>query len=152
MIIRTRVVRIESMRYRTVGDWYYTNDATQGGPVLNIDVADTGNAKYNFLVVQHEINEALLCDVMGITQTEVDNFDKNWERWGDEGEPGCANESPYCKQHMLAFATEIAAADALGVDWNLYEQCLDELLVAYDKAHPKPIPFKTKEKSDLPTT
>ena len=107
----------EAMRYRTVGDWFYTADGA-----LIIQVADTGNWTYNLLVAIHELIEVFMCAVRGITLKQVDSFDFAHE---DDEDPGCHPKAPYHAEHMTAMGVEMVLAAALGVKWRIYEDALD---------------------------
>ncbi|MGC1582524.1 MAG: hypothetical protein WA766_13640 [Candidatus Acidiferrales bacterium] len=132
--IHIQVVPISQMRYRTVGDWYYPN--LNSKDILVIRIADTGDPRWNYLLIRHEINEAMMCAVTGISQAEVDTFDMKWD--DADGEAGASNQAPYVVAHMLAYADEINTANAQAIDWNKYEMRLDELMKEYDD-------FKLKE-------
>jgi hypothetical protein len=43
-------------------------------------------------------------------------------------EPGDSSEAPYHKEHVFATKIERMIADELGVDWDVYEKHLDEVL------------------------
>jgi hypothetical protein len=108
------------MRYRTVGDWKNKDCTTV------VEVADTGNDDYNFLLLIHELVEAYLCRKAGVTTEEVDTFDINMAQMGDY-EPGENPQAPYYKQHQFANIIELLVARELGVNWQRYEECLNNL-------------------------
>src|SRR5271168_124496 len=93
--VTIEVVKPKEMRYRTVGDWFYSADPT----FLVIQIADTGNWKYNFLVGVHELVEVLLCTNDGVTAKQVDRFDLAHQ---DDEDPGTHPKAPYHKQHLIA--------------------------------------------------
>jgi hypothetical protein len=102
-----------AQRYDTVGDWTWHDDDT-----LAINVSHLGDRRYEALVAVHELVEALLCRQHGITTAQVDAFDVAFE--GD-GEPGCAPDCPYRREHTEATVVEMHLAVAMGVDWNEYD-------------------------------
>lgn len=116
VIIQTK--RPEEMRYRTVGDWFDSGDGA-----LTIEVADTGNWKYNILVAIHELCEVVQCVDKGITQKSVDKFDFAHQ---DDEDPGSHPKAPYHDQHMNAMGIEMLLSVALGLKWRSYEECLDK--------------------------
>lgn len=105
-----------AMRYRTVGDWQVSGDH------LSIQIADSGDARYNLLVALHELIEVMLCHRDGVTTEMVDQYDLAHQ---DDDDPGLNPDAPYHDQHMIAFAIEILCAKALGVDWRAYTLALD---------------------------
>jgi len=111
------VIPPKNMRYRTVGDW------TLDGDLLTIQVADTGDWRYNHLVAVHEYSEVLQCINKGITQKQVDKFDLAHQ---DDEDPGSHPKAPYHDQHMTAMGIEMLLSVALGIKWRVYEECLDK--------------------------
>ena len=109
----------EDQRYPTVGDWWVDEAGT-----WQIRVSEMGNEKAAFLVGIHELVEMATCLSDGITQEEVDKFDRHY---AGEGEPGDDMDAPYWKQHQLATNVERSVASWLQVDWNEYEQLVDRL-------------------------
>jgi len=107
------------MRYRTVGDWFETSPGC-----LNIQVADTGNWKYNLLVAVHELYEVLICRSDGVTEKQVDRFDLTHQ---DDEDPGTHPKAPYHKQHLAAMGVEMLLAALMGVKWRTYEDALDRI-------------------------
>lgn len=111
--------------YPTVGDWRFDDD-----DCLKIRVSDMGNWKYEFLVALHELVEVTLCKDRGITEREVDEFDKAFEakrKQGDDSEPGDAPDAPYRLEHFTATNIERLMAVELGVDWAEYEKAVNAL-------------------------
>ena len=124
MNIYIKIIPHAEQRYDTVGDWYYVGDD------LHIRVSKMSDWRFEQLVVQHEYNEAILCEHDGITQKQVDDFDMEFEKTrtpGDESEPGDNPQAPYRRQHFFATNTERQLADRLGVDWKDYEAELASL-------------------------
>lgn len=112
------VVQPNLMRYRTVGDWQVS------GGALAIQVADTGNWKYNILVGVHELVEVILCVNDGVSEKKVSNFDLAHQA---DDDPGTHPKAPYHKQHLIAMSVEMMLAALLGVKWRVYEDKLDEI-------------------------
>jgi hypothetical protein len=117
--IRIEIISATGMRYRTVGDWFYTNEG-----FLTIQVADTGDWKYNILVAIHELIEVVLCKNDGITAKQVDKFDLAHQ---DDEDPGTHPKAPYGKQHLIAMGVEMTLAALMGVKWRIYEDALDAI-------------------------
>lgn len=114
-----------TMRYPTAGDWEYAKNGD-----LVITVAVTGNRDYDVLVAVHELVEAVLCDKSRITEEIVTRWDLDHPNSVEPGElAGC----PYKDQHTKAGYVERAAADALGVDWDDYEEAIDAQQRAVEK-------------------
>ena len=93
-------------RYPTTGDWLWKDGK------LTILVSDLNDTDDEFLVAIHELVEAYLCKVRGITQREVDSWDKHYEKLIKEGlvpkdgEPGDDIHAPYMEEHKAADAIE----------------------------------------------
>jgi hypothetical protein len=119
-----RSVKIETvppklMRYRTVGDWFFTMPGC-----LTIQVADTGNWIYNLLVAVHELVEVILCEIAGVSEERVSSFDLAHQ---DDEDPGAHPKAPYHDQHMTAMGIEMILAARAGVKWRIYEGVLDRI-------------------------
>lgn len=109
----------EDQRYPTVGDWWVDEAGT-----WQIRVSELGNEKAAFLVGIHELVEMACCLSDGITQEQVDEFDKNYQ---GKGEPGGDVNAPYFVQHHKATSIEETVAPWLDVDWREYERLVDAL-------------------------
>lgn len=117
--VKIETVSPKAMRYRTVGDWFFTAPGC-----LTIQVADTGNWKYNLLVAVHELVEVILCKVKGISEKSVDKFDLAHQ---DDEDPGTHPKAPYGAQHLTAMGIEMILAALMGVKWRVYEEALDAI-------------------------
>lgn len=116
-------------RYPTVGDWDFRTP-TNAEPELHVRVSYMGNEDFEFLVGLHELVEAYLCHKRGITDEQVTDFDIKYEATrppGDTSEPGNYPEAPYHHEHVFATALERAVAREMGVDWDEYEQAVQDL-------------------------
>lgn len=95
--------------------------------VLLVRVSDMGNWRYNYLLAQHEMNEALLCKASGITTEMVDADEKNAKDTDDpdslSGYPG----SCYQREHNDSLVMEWITARFLGVDWTDYAKAFEAL-------------------------
>lgn len=129
-MITIKVIPHEDQRYPTVGDWIVRRNSD-----IEIYVSDMKNWKYELLVAFHELIEVVLCKDRGITQKEVDAFDKQYEKRRAQGllhpndpiEPGDHHAAPYRKEHFLATTLERLLAAALFVDWQDYDHTVDSL-------------------------
>jgi hypothetical protein len=113
-----------SHRYPTCGDWYYENGT------LCIKVSSLSDWRREALIVVHELVEVLICKHDGVTQENVDNFDKRFEETrhpDNDDEPGDEPDAPYVKQHCIATGIERILAANLGVNWKEYEKELNKL-------------------------
>jgi hypothetical protein len=117
--VKIEVISPKGMRYRTVGDWFYADHFS-----LTIQVADTGNWKYNILVAIHELIEVVLCRDAGVTEKQVDKFDLAHQ---DDEDPGTHPKAPYGVQHLTAMGVEMIIAACMGVKWRTYEIALDRV-------------------------
>lgn len=127
MRITIEVIRHEDQRYPTSGDWLWPNEHN-----LLIRVSEMGDWRKEAAVAVHELVEALLCKNDGVTDAEVDAFDKAWagHEWvsaGDLIEPGDDPKAPYHRQHCFATAVERLLIAALGVPWGEYDAAVEAL-------------------------
>ena len=135
--------------YPTVGDWRVANaivqqvDLQPAKPaegelppiekVLLIRSSQLPDPRMELLVQIHELVEATLCEHAGVTQEQVDVFDKKFEAdralglHGETDESGDAHDAPYRMQHGIATSVERLMAALLGVDWNEYDAAINAL-------------------------
>ena len=123
------VIPHSTQRYNTVGDWYFSLKEGE----LVIKVSETGNWKWNMCIALHELTEAIACTADGVTQEQVDEFDKSWKPNFGYEEPGEDPRAPYFEEHGFASRIEEESFDfitfGLAVDeWKLYEAKLEELM------------------------
>jgi hypothetical protein len=118
MKIDIEIIPHDCQRYPTVGDWQFS------GPELIINVSETGNEDYNFLIALHEMIEAYLCKKHGVTEQQVDEWDKSHLESND---PGMLPNCPYGLEHAMATGVELAVGEALGIDFEDYTRKVDSL-------------------------
>lgn len=159
MKILIETIPHSEQRYPTVGDWQWTQVKVLGRsgfpaddklvPTLHIKVSEMSDWRHEALVAIHEAVEALLCKYAGITEQEVDDFDKVFEakkpcnpdgrpfslmqlqqlspreledlKLKLSAEPGDSPTAPYYHEHKVARAIESRLAGELKVDWDKYE-------------------------------
>lgn len=130
MQIKIKVIPHEEQRYETVADWWFNKKG-----VLQIRVSkELENEDYIYLIAQHEIVEAMLCKKRGITEKQVSDWDKSFEKarakfpdiFGDN-EPGDHPKAPYHNEHLFASRLEQSLAMELGIDWSEYNKTVNEL-------------------------
>jgi hypothetical protein len=114
-------------RYDTCGDWFVGEKAY--GEDVWIKVSTLPDRREMWLIAIHELIEACLCEVAGITQAQVDDFDMRagQDNRLDNLEPGDNAQAPYYRQHQIASGIERLLAAELGVDWLTYERHIEEL-------------------------
>lgn len=111
------------MRYETVGDYYFTDDNKE---ILQLDILNTGNDHYNFLIMIHELLEEHCTRKNGIKEEDIMSFDLKFEKEREEGlhdeyeEPGFDESAPYYEEHVFATEVEMMLAFRLGLDWGDY--------------------------------
>jgi hypothetical protein len=118
MKISIETIPHNCQRYITAGDWQFTGDE------LLINVSETGNEDSNFLVALHEFVEAYLCKKAGVTEEQVDKWDKDHP---DSIDPGALPGCPYQREHQFALHVEKEMAWFMGVKWLEHEGRIDKL-------------------------
>ena len=125
MTISIKTIPHRHQRYETIGDWFTDRNGN-----LQIRVSAMSDWRYEFLVALHELVEWALCRQDGVSQHQVDVFDRRFEKErlpGNYDEPGDAPKAPYQTQHCIATGVERIAAACLGVCWSKYEAELNSL-------------------------
>lgn len=119
MNVHIETIPPKDQRYPTCGDWYWQN----GNMVVKVSESKDADWRKEFLVGIHEAIEAALCRHRGISLQEVDDFDLSHL---ESDQPGEERDAPYKREHMVATAIEMILASELGVDWDEYEDNLQE--------------------------
>jgi hypothetical protein len=125
MKIIIETIPVSEMRYPSAGDYWWDENGT-----LQIKVAETGNEDFNKLIAQHELWEAWLCRHRGIKESDITDFDVQFEQkrnLGNKDEPGDSSLAPYKKEHCSATGVERMLAADLDVDWEKYEDVCNAL-------------------------
>jgi hypothetical protein len=132
--ITIEVIPHLDQRYNTVGDWQFERDSEGTATALNVRVSDLDNQEYFILIGLHEAIEALLCEMKGVKEKEVDDFDLTWTpkqvHWNSDretSEPGEDYQAPYYEQHQIASGIERLLAARMWVNWARYETIVDTL-------------------------
>jgi hypothetical protein len=128
--IYTDTIPHSEQRYPTVGDYWETVEHGVYPLRREVRVSEMGNIDYEFLVAIHEQIEQHLCKKRGISEETITAFDIAYEAArpeGDTTEPGNDTRAPYYHEHQFATSIERQLAAALGVDWNKYDQTVNEL-------------------------
>lgn len=111
------------MPYDTVADWRIIKGR------LVVSYVSLGDRIFEYLLAHHEIDEAMLCCMQGITAQQVDKFDETFERMREpndiSSEPGEQFAAPYHFAHSTAEANERVLALALGVKWGQYNDAVE---------------------------
>lgn len=112
--------------YNTVGN-YKKLSTFVGGWEFEISKM---NIDYEFLVLIHELVEWRLTQKRGIKLKDIDDFDIDFEKNrkpGNTDEPGFDKKCPYRKEHAFATRIEKLIAKELGVDWETYDDTINNL-------------------------
>ena len=98
------------------GDWFYNDDGDLIIQVVGEEILPNVPGRITdtemFLIALHELVEAKLCLNDGVDQDEVDEFDKQYNGFGEAGDHPAA---PYREQHRKAMIVEHLMANWLGV-------------------------------------
>ena len=119
------VIPHKQQRYNTVGDYRVIDG------VKTLFISDLGDWRFNYLVGYHEASEIPLCELAGITDESIDEFDLWFDanrEPGDTSEPGDHSDCPYFEQHQFATKQEKLMAKMLGVDWDEYDGKISQLM------------------------
>jgi hypothetical protein len=134
MEIHIKTIPHSNQNYNTVGDYWIDENGT-----IQIRVSDMGNKDYEFLTMNHEIQEIYLCLKRGISFEEISKFDIQFEKDREAGlyieseEPGNSKSAPYFQEHQFASLIERIASYELKVDYRDYEKKMIELTNSYKK-------------------
>jgi hypothetical protein len=116
------VIPHEQQRLDALGDWFFTQEGN-----LTVRVSDLGDWRYNFLVLRHEMDEAILCMHNGITTEMVDEDQAKLLPTDDpdsySGFPGARLQN----QHNDALAAEWQMSRLLSVNWESYGKASDKV-------------------------
>lgn len=126
MNISIKTIPHSEQRYPTVGDWLFDEEKDH----LSIMVSSLGDWRKELSIAVHELVEFSLCRDRGITQTDVDMFDSDFENQRPEGntdEPGDAEHSPYRDEHCFATGVERLLISEFGISWSEYEKDINNL-------------------------
>lgn len=126
MKITIETIPVKDMRYKSAGDWFFTENGD-----LEIKVADLGDWRMEFIVGLHELVEVMLCKYKGITQKQVDDFDMSEYGLSLE-EPGLDPKAPYFEQHAIALKVEELVYEPLGINVDMFEDRMGEVIDTYD--------------------
>jgi len=107
--VRIKTVKPGSLPYNRVGDWHWE------GKQLLLSVQKMKDWRYEFLIALHEFSEAFLCKATGISEEEIDQFDKeHGGKWIPSG--------PGYREHLTAEGIEHILAAMANVNWDKYEE------------------------------
>jgi len=108
----------------TGADWWFDDDGN-----LEVRVADeVGTWQEQTALGFHEGFEAALCKHLGITQKQVDDFDKKYQsEHAVDLNSGDEPDAPYKVPHTFATAVERVFTGACGIDWKPYDERLAKL-------------------------
>jgi hypothetical protein len=126
--IRIKSIPIEQMRIPgSLGDYWYEDDRGNidpAGMVLQIRVAEYGNVDWETLIAGHEMREEWLTKRQGLTEPEIQAFDKMWdkEHHGTNEEVGFDPRAPYVTEHTYADAVERMDVAIAGLTMAAYEE------------------------------
>lgn len=127
MNVHILTVPNESIKTRkgfTGADWWFD----EAGDLQVRVAAELTDWREAMALAVHEATEAMMCKQMGISVSQVDEFDAQFKgeyivdvNAGDD--PG----APYKVPHTYATAIERVLTGVLGVDWLPYEKRLSDL-------------------------
>jgi hypothetical protein len=108
-------------------DFEPSNSTVVGPATLSVKVSDQGDWRKEACLAIHELVEALICKHLGVTDKQVDEFDREWKENGNYDEQGEDPKAPYYAAHQAAMVVERLLAKELGIVWADYEAQIDEI-------------------------
>lgn len=123
MNINIQVIPESQMRPTVSGaDWFFDEKGD-----LQVRVSPMSDRRYELLLAIHETVEAIMCHFNGVTQADVDTFDKTYyETHECDKDAGDDPAAPYVHEHCLATAIERILCAELRVNWEKYDRELGE--------------------------
>ena len=118
--ICVEIIDHKSQLYDTAGD--YIEDKSG----WTVSISECLDWRHEFLVLMHELTEMALTKHHGVDWKDIDEFDMNGEG-KDHPDPGTLKSAPYHNEHALATQIEKRLAKMLQVDWQEYNDALDNL-------------------------
>ncbi len=122
MKLQCKVIEGSKHRYPTIGDYWMDKKGD-----MQIRTTKFDDSRYAFLILLHEMIEAMICKSRGIDFKAIDEFDIAFENASKVGEPGDELDAPYYHQHQFATIVEMMVARELGVDWKMYNDKCSEV-------------------------
>jgi hypothetical protein len=136
MNITIKTIPYERQRYDTIADWFFEGDN------LVILVSEMEDWRYEALLAIHELVEAILCQDRGIREEDVTEFDIN-NPYSEE--PGDELGSPYRREHFFATNIERLMSEQLKVEWNNYENFINNIKIMEEETPKKVEPAEPVE-------
>lgn len=134
MDIHIKVIPRGEMRPEVDGaDWYFDEKGD-----LQVRVAPMSDWRYEIALAFHEAFEAALCKDHGVSQQEVDAFDRAFElAHPDQPDLNAGDEqtAPYRREHNYATIVDRLFIGACGLNWKDYD---DELAATYPGPSKRP--------------
>jgi len=127
------IIAHRDQRYPTAGDYIWRKGA------WIFRVSRMKDRRYCWLVFLHELIEWAIATRQGVRQGAIDRFDIAYENARSLGmkkaacgceiqdEPGDDPHCPVFKAHQVATKCERLIAEALGVDWEKYNEAVESL-------------------------
>ena len=122
IIIKT--VPASKIRNGGVGDYYETDNS------IHILVAEQTNPDYEVLIGFHELIEFILTRKRGISEQDIDTYDRFWELRNKQGLVNCpepgedASNTIYRTEHSIAIDLERILCRELGYNFEDYNKQL----------------------------
>lgn len=123
--IHIKTIPHHEQRYNTCGDYWIDDEGD-----IQIRVSGVGIPRFEELIAVHELVEMLLVLARSISLEAIDKFDKEYEakrKAGDTSEPGDSPNAPYKNEHFFATTVERMLAREYEVNWNKYEEAINNL-------------------------
>ena len=122
--INIKIIPHDEQRYDTTGDYWIDK-----GGILQIRVSNFEDNRHALLVALHELVEVFLTENNGVLETDIYNFDIDFEKkriTGNIDEPGDDPKAPYKVEHCIATGIERIICAILKCDWKPYEDACNK--------------------------
>jgi hypothetical protein len=120
MNINIKVIPESEQRYEVNGaDWFFDEFGD-----LQVRVSPMSDWRYEMALAMHEAFEACLCKNNGVSQSQVDRFDMDFDlAHPDQPDLNAGDEqtAPYRQEHNYATIVDRLFIGACGLNWKDYD-------------------------------
>jgi hypothetical protein len=110
-----------------IGDYWEEDN----GATLQVRATDLKDWRMSMAIIEHEVNEYLLCRAMGIEEPDIFTFDQVFEAerkqglHGEDDEPGDDPRAPYRFEHEASNIVENIYLHEMGITRKEYQDAIE---------------------------